>query len=205
MDVSGLVLSLVISVFLNAFINLLVPVIIILCKEKYTEEKIKKIVIINSVSCLVLFMFLAVEFESEPTVSGASILWGGISYALLKKYCLHEVVYTCRVCGIRLNSGYICQRCYEHTQRTSVSPTYINTTPQQTYVQSNIYPQKPQPTNYPNVYNTPGMINKNSMPPNPVATSNQTVNKNRFCTKCGAELIGDSKFCRKCGMEIFTK
>lgn len=87
-----LIFTLLTNLLFTAFVYLLIPVIMILTKKKYSKKQLKAIVVINGLC--VFFLFAFVHFllnDSETPNFTATIFWSYMSYMLLNKTCLKNV------------------------------------------------------------------------------------------------------------------
>ncbi len=88
MDWGMLFVWIVTNFILTVFGYLLVPIIIVLLRKKYSAKKIRKIIIINCIIVWFLFRILEIELGNDPSMGSAVFLWGAIGYLILRKYCL---------------------------------------------------------------------------------------------------------------------
>lgn len=79
------------DLFLTALFYLLIPVIIILCyrSKRLSQNKIKRIAIINGLCVWFIIMVIRIESGDEST-NYSIFLWSWISYLLMKHFCLED-------------------------------------------------------------------------------------------------------------------
>ena len=80
-------LDFTVNLLITSLAYLFIPGILIIQKKRYSISKIKKIIIANSLVCWVIFQIITISATGESHVTAAVFIWGGIGYALLKKYC----------------------------------------------------------------------------------------------------------------------
>lgn len=92
MDGEMILQTVLINLAITCVAYLFVPMVCILFHKRYSAKVIKRIATINSIVVWLLFRILQAELVGEVSSGGAVVLWGGIGYFLLKKFCTEEDV-----------------------------------------------------------------------------------------------------------------
>ena len=87
MSAGEIVLIIIADLCITVFFYLLVPLILVVKGNKYTDKQLKKIITINCVVVWLIFAIFRVANDIEGT-SGAVFLWGWVGYRMLKRRCL---------------------------------------------------------------------------------------------------------------------
>lgn len=83
MDWTSLFRHFILNLIITALAYLLVPAIIAISGKKYSDKKLKRIVIVNCILVWILFRIFQIALGDEPSSSAAVFLWGGIGYWIL--------------------------------------------------------------------------------------------------------------------------
>ena len=116
---------LLLDLLFTAFIYLIVPIVIIIARKKYSKATIKKIMIINGICGFVLFSALYIATGQDKIANFApALLWCSIGNVILNKTsCLEKMTFPgsihnddkvlyCRKCGEKLiENSRFCSKC----------------------------------------------------------------------------------------------
>lgn len=83
MDWASLFRHFILNLIITALAYLLVPAIIAISGEKYSDKKLKRIIIVNCILVWIFFRIFQTALGDEPSSIAVVLLWGGIGYWML--------------------------------------------------------------------------------------------------------------------------
>ena len=185
--------SLLISLLITATAYLLIPVILILSKRKYTKSMIRTIAVSNASAVFIIFAFLELMVSGSAGSNFApALIWGSIGHTLLQRFSLGEeppkpvdpeeaalanAVMVCKKCGYDGEYPGACPKCGSYARK--------NISRGHGYAVR--YSARPKAV--------PGTQR-------PAAPVTPAASRPRYCGSCGGLLPPDTKFCPECGKRV---
>ncbi len=192
MDWTALIWGIGLDLLLTIIVCFLVPVIVLLTGKKFKAKTIKRIAVLNCISCWLLYQIVMLSADLEPSTGFAAFVWGGIGYTIMKKRCLKEP-----------------------TEEKGTTPSDESDAAAQDAMRSLSGGDK-TPRTY-GSYNVPATELRletaqetiphpdtlSSIEDNSPQIERATEKTARYCSKCGSAIDSKTKKCTGCGKQYF--